>query len=172
MVIIDEAAKNNVAIYSAYICRFKSPFWTLVTYPLMWSCSVVVMHIFPQDRIQMPFVDDDQLVEALLTDGADPAFRVGIGIRRSNRRLDDFKVLCSKDLIKGPCELRVMIVEKVAKGWHSVFQRPRQLACLLRDPVGSRTLSTACDVNTARAQFNEKEPIPCKNSIAGKDLPC
>ena len=32
----------------------------------------------------MPFVNADYLVEALLTDEADPAFRVGIGIRSAS----------------------------------------------------------------------------------------
>ena len=57
--------------------------------PLMWTPDVVAMHLFPQNRIQMPFVDDDQWVETLLTDGANPAFRVGGGIRSAHWRMRD-----------------------------------------------------------------------------------
>ena len=41
----------------------------------------------------MPFVEDEQLVEALPADGAYPAFRVGIGVRSANRGMDHFDVL-------------------------------------------------------------------------------
>ena len=49
----------------------------------------------------MPFVDDDEVVEALLTDGTHPAFCISIGVRSANWRMDHLDVLCSKDVIKG-----------------------------------------------------------------------
>ena len=58
------------------------------------------MHIFPQDRIQMPLVDDDELIEAFLTDRANPAFRVSIGVWSANRWMDYFDVMGGKYLIK------------------------------------------------------------------------
>ena len=59
----------------------------------------------------MPFVDDDQLVEALLTGGTHPAFCVGISVRGTNGRMDHFDVLRCKDLIEGGGELGIPIVE-------------------------------------------------------------
>ncbi len=59
----------------------------------------------------MPFIDDDQLVEAFLTDSANPAFGVGIGIWSTNGRVNHFDVLCDKNVIEGGSELGVPIME-------------------------------------------------------------
>ena len=62
----------------------------------------------------MPIVDDDEKVEALLTDRPNPAFCISIGVRSANRCVDHFDVLRSKDAIKGGSELCVPIMEQVA----------------------------------------------------------
>jgi len=59
----------------------------------------------------MPFIDDDEVVEAFLTHGANPAFRVSIGVRSANRCTDHFHVSGSKDPIKSRGEFGVPIME-------------------------------------------------------------
>ena len=99
----------------------------------------------------MPFIDDDEVIEALLTDRANPAFCISIRIWMANRCMDDFDALCGKDLIKSRDELRVPLMEQVAKGWRTFFESPTQLARLLRDPGGGWMLGTPCEMDTARA---------------------
>jgi len=105
----------------------------------------------------MPFVDGNQLIKAFLWDGANPASRISIGIRSTNRCANHLDVLCSKDLIKGCGELGVPIMEQVLKSWWLVFKRPAQLAGLLSNPTGGWMFSTASNVNTVSR-------VPCKNS--------
>ncbi len=99
----------------------------------------------------MPFIDDDEMVEALLTDGPNPTFRISIRIRSANRCVNHFDVLGLKDAIKRHSELCVPIMEYVAKSRCLVFNHPAQLARLMCDSVGGRMLGTACNVDTARA---------------------
>lgn len=59
----------------------------------------------------MPFVDNDEMVETLLTDGTNLAFCISIGVRSANRCVDHFDVLHSKNAIKRRSELCVPIME-------------------------------------------------------------
>lgn len=68
-------------------------------------------------------------------------------------------MLTSKDFIKGGDELRVPIMQQVAKGWRAIFKRSAKLARLLCHLGGSRMLSIARKVDTACAQFNEEEHV-------------
>ena len=69
----------------------------------------------------MPFVDDDPVVEALLTGGAHPPFRVSIGVWGANWCVDHFDVLRSKDLIEDSGELGITTMKQIAKGWRLLF---------------------------------------------------
>ena len=59
----------------------------------------------------MPFIDDDEMVETLLTDGPNPAFCISIGIWRTNWRMNHLDVLRDKNLVKDCGELGVSIME-------------------------------------------------------------
>ena len=49
--------------------------------------------------------------EALLTDGAYPAFRISVGVRSANRCMNDFDVLGIKDVIEGDGKFGIPIME-------------------------------------------------------------
>ncbi len=59
----------------------------------------------------MPFIDDNEVVEAFLTDGPNPTFRISIRIWSTNGRVNHFDVLCDKNVIEGCGELGVPIME-------------------------------------------------------------
>lgn len=50
---------------------------------------VVVIDVASQDSLEMVAADDEQVVEALATDGADPSLGERVGHRSSHRRSDD-----------------------------------------------------------------------------------
>lgn len=77
----------------------------------------------------------DEVVEAFLMDGANQAFHVSIGVWSAYRRMNDFDVLFSKDLIEGSGEFRIPFMEQMPKDWCLVFKHPAQLARLLADPL-------------------------------------
>ena len=55
----------------------------------MRSVLVVVTNEGPQHSFEVAMVDDEQMVETLGPDGADPAFREGVGHRRPHWSADD-----------------------------------------------------------------------------------
>src|SRR5262249_9218660 len=71
--------------------------WAVLVECLMGAHGVVVAHVAPQESTQMPFIEDDHVVEAIATDGADEPFHEGIlpGCARGGEDLADSHTLDS-----------------------------------------------------------------------------
>ena len=52
---------------------------------------VVVLGIDPKDVLKMAYVDDEQVVKALGSDGPDESLRIGVRVRRPERSLKDLR---------------------------------------------------------------------------------
>jgi hypothetical protein len=48
----------------------------------MWAMAVVVPGVTPKDALEMPCIDDEEMIQAL---GPDEPFRVRVGVRRPKR---------------------------------------------------------------------------------------
>jgi hypothetical protein len=81
----------------------------------MRTVPVVVRHVHAQDPIQMPAPDDQQPVQALGTDRADPALRIGIRIGRPHRRQQDLGAFCAEHVVEAAAELRIPVAEQEAQ---------------------------------------------------------
>jgi hypothetical protein len=53
------------------------------------ATAIVVAYEFFNDQPEVPFIDRDEVVEALAADGADQSFAESVGCRRSRRSLQD-----------------------------------------------------------------------------------
>ncbi len=82
----------------------------------------------------MALPGDQQVVEALGPDGAHPALGIAVRPRRTVRGADDFEPLGGEHTVEGRRELRIPIVDEVAKGTALILQRPGEVARLLGDP--------------------------------------
>jgi hypothetical protein len=82
----------------------------------------------------MPAPDDQQPVQALGTDRADPALRMGVGIRRLHRCQQHLGAFCAEHLVEGTAELRIPVAEQEAHPSPAFLQRQQQVAGLLGDP--------------------------------------
>ena len=105
----------------------------------------------------MTLVDDEQVVETLLTDRTHPACGKRIDIRGSNGCVNDFDLLCSKYLIEGGRKFGIVTMKEIANGWRSLFEFPAELPGLLRDPNRNWVFGSASDMDTASSQFDEEE---------------
>jgi hypothetical protein len=61
-------------------------------------------------------VDDQDPVEALAAESANPTLGVRIRVRSSDRRPDDPHALAVEDLVEGAAELTVAVVKQKAEG--------------------------------------------------------
>jgi len=71
----------------------------------MRPVGVVVVAVDAQDTLKLPAAADQEPVEAVAADGADPAFGERIRLRRPERCADDLDALASEDLAKARLNL-------------------------------------------------------------------
>ena len=96
--------------------------------------AVVVLDIEVQDVKELPPPGDQEVVQALPAYGANPALGDGIGVRRLNRRADDLGTEPVPDVIEGPSELAVSVVDQEPDGRGIVFEGGEEVTGLLGDP--------------------------------------
>jgi hypothetical protein len=62
----------------------------------------------------LPAAADQEPVEAVAAEGADPAFGERVCLRRAKRGANDLDALASEDLVEGAAELAVTVVDQEA----------------------------------------------------------
>jgi hypothetical protein len=73
---------------------------------------VVVARVDAEDVLELAAADDQQPVEALAANAADPALDVGVRVRRPNRRPHDPDTFAGEDRIERRGELGISVVEE------------------------------------------------------------
>jgi hypothetical protein len=92
------------------------------------TMGVVMGGVDPQDLLQVAASDDQQPVQALGTDGADPPLGVGVGVGCLHRRQEHLGTVRAEDVAEPAAELRVTIAQHKAEP-----------ASLLLQPLGAQT---------------------------------
>ena len=82
----------------------------------------------------MSFIQDNQLIEALLTNRSYPTFSKGVGIRRTKGREQNVNPFRPKNPVKCRGKLAIPIMNQKADGGFPIRKRPDPLACLLGHP--------------------------------------
>ncbi len=90
--------------------------WSLLSKSLMWTGSVVIVNVFLEHTSKMTLVQDEQLIQAFLTNRADPAFGHGIGFRRSKGSTNNFKAFGDEDLVEAASKFTVAVMDEEAHG--------------------------------------------------------
>jgi hypothetical protein len=84
LVLVQETAKQVTPVHQLWTILGGGPWtgwiWRLQPQRPVRAMSVVVLHVDPQDLIQMPLPDDQQPVHALGTHRANPTFRVAFAL--------------------------------------------------------------------------------------------
>ena len=76
---------------------------------------VVMAAVDAEHLLEMAAAEDEDSVETLSAEGADPALGVSVRVRRLDRRADHPDALSLEDLVEVVAELRVVIVEEKAE---------------------------------------------------------
>jgi hypothetical protein len=125
----------------------------------MRPLSVVVTDIDAEDVFELATAEDQQPVEALAADGADPALHVRVRIRRLHRRPDDLDLLARQERIEGERELRVAIVDQEPHLRVAVVELHQQVARLLEHPSGVRVAGAGEVLDAPAADRDQDEHI-------------
>jgi len=86
----------------------------------MWPVGVVVVDVDVQNAFELPAAADQEPVEAIASDGADPAFGERVCLRRPKRGADDLDAFAAENLIEGVAEAAVAVVDQEASQCRSL----------------------------------------------------
>ena len=112
-----------------------------------------------QDALELRAADDQEPVEAVPANGADPALGKGVRLRRPERSADDLDAFAPEDGVEGAAELAITIVDQEPRRHRSLAERPGKLPRLLNGPTAIRVRSAAGEVNAARAKLKKEEHV-------------
>ncbi len=116
---------------------------------------VVVTGIDAKHVLELAAAEDEQPVEALATDAADPALGVGVRVRRLHGCADHGDPFALKDMVEAAAELGVAIVDQQAQRLlRSSIVISRLRACWdVQAPVGLWVQAT----NSIRRRSSERK---------------
>lgn len=80
----------------------------------MGARRVVVVYKLNQDTPQMRSIQDQDVIQALLSGSANPALRESVGIGGLERCFDDMKTFRLENSIKGFAECAVIVMDQEA----------------------------------------------------------
>src|ERR687898_2730145 len=124
----------------------------------MWPVLVVVVAVDAEHMLEVAAAEDEDAVEAVGTDGADPALGDGVRVRRLDGRADHLDALAPEDVVEGVAELRVTVVDE--KPERLLVAEPHdQIARLLGDPAAVRVRRARDVLDPSRRQRNEEEDV-------------
>ena len=108
--------------------------------------AVVVLDVEVQDANKLPTPSDQEVVQALPAQGADPALGDGVGVGSLDRRADDLGAEPVPHVVEGSGELAVTVAEQEPDGGGVLIERRDEVAGLLRDqaPVGVAVTPARC----------------------------
>ena len=91
-------------------------FWNLLSNPLMRPCPVEGGHIGIEHALELPLMQDQQVVQAFLPNTPQKAFADGVGAFRMNRRFEDLDGARFRYTSKTRPELALVITDQVLRG--------------------------------------------------------
>jgi hypothetical protein len=78
----------------------------------VWPVLVVVAAVNAEHVLEVAAAEDEDSVEAISAESADPALGVSVRVRCLDRRMDHPDALTPEDLVEGAAELRVAVVDE------------------------------------------------------------
>ena len=106
----------------------------------------------------MAATDDQEMVEALFAEGAHPTLRIGVRVRRPNRRPDHLEAFGTEHLVEPAAELRVAVVDQQPKRL-LVAELHHQVARLLRRPAAVRVRRTGDVLDPPCRERDEEQHV-------------
>ena len=125
----------------------------------MWTMAVVVPGVAAKDALEMPCIDDEEMIEALRSDGPDRPFRVDVRVLRLKRSLDDSGLFRSKDLVEARHVLRVTVSDEELHIDSLVDDVTGHVPRLLGDPVSIGVGGNTGNPESSAADIDEEKDV-------------
>src|SRR5919201_3578060 len=124
----------------------------------MWPVLVVVVAVDADHMLEVAAAEDEDSIEAVGADRADPALGEGVRVRRLDGRADHLDALAPEDLVEGVAELRVAVVDEKPERL-LVAELHDQVAGLLDDPAAIRIRGAGDVLDPPRRERDEEQDI-------------
>ena len=121
--------------------------------------GMVISGVFGQHVPQVTLVENQQMVQAFFSDGANPALRDGIRFGSLEGSQYAFEALRNNDVIEGSGEFGVVVMDEEAPLHRLITELPQQLAGLLSDPSAIWRCGAARSMHASRTQLDEKKDV-------------
>ncbi len=158
IVVVDNAAHHIPAVNPTKRmgwCGYR----TLLIEALMGPGAIEIGDVFAEHPLEVPLIEDQQVIETFLPHRADPALGVRIRFGCVVRCSDDRDTLSSEYGIKGGGEFRISVVDQEAHRDCALLDLPTHLPRLLCHPGRRRAGRAPSDVDPSRAEFNGKQDV-------------
>src|SRR6266508_4154497 len=106
----------------------------------------------------MAVAEDQDSVEAVGTNGADPALGEGVRVRRLERSENNLHALRPEDLVEGVAELRLAIMDEEPEGV-LVAELDDEVARLLGDPASVRVRAAGAVLDPPGRERDAEEAV-------------
>jgi hypothetical protein len=122
---------------------------------------IVVPQVLVEDPLKVASAPDQQPVQALLPHRPHPPLRVGVGVRRLDRCLDDLGPIGDEDVVEGAGELAVAVAYQEPRGGDvpRPFHLDRELSCPLDHPRPTRMVSDPTKSNSPGPKLDEEQDV-------------
>jgi hypothetical protein len=141
--------------------------------------AIVVLDVDAQDAKKLPTPSDQEVVQALLAHGANPALGDGVSVRSLDRREDDLSAEPVPHVVEGSGELAVTVVDQEPDGGGVLIERRDEVAGLLGDPGTGGVGGDADEVDSSVVQPDKEQDVqPLQEhrvhgqEVAGEDAGC
>jgi hypothetical protein len=129
--------------------------------------AVVVPDVDVQDANKLPTPGDQEMVQALSAHGANPALGHRVGVRRLDRCQDDLGTEPVPDVVEGPGELAVAVVDQELDGGGLLLERGDEVAFLLGDPGAGGVGGDTSEVDSSGVQLMKNSTYSrCRNTVS------
>ena len=108
----------------------------------------------------MPLIEDQHVIQALSAKRAKESFRVGVRLRRPDRRLDDPRAVPGEDGIKCRGELAVPVADQERDPAGALAGVHQEGAGLPRGPGPGRIRGDACHVHGPGPELQHEQDVP------------
>src|SRR6266542_2361140 len=133
---------------------------------------VVTPDVGDEHVLEVAAAEDQQPVEALAADAADPALGMGARLRRPYRRFDDVDAFGAEDLVELAAELAVSITDQELRADALVVELHQQVARLLGDPAAVRVGGDPREPDASGRELDEEQDIeaPQEDRVDGEKV--
>jgi len=136
--------------------RHVPPAWNLPK-SLVRPLDVVVGKKLCQEMPQVPLAENDEMIQALLTQSLRETFAISIQVVRSRPNPDDCCVLGLEDRVEFFGVFRVVINHEIRRWQTQILHLHRRVSSLLAHPGCIRVCADAGDKHLPGAGMNEEQ---------------